>query len=111
MLTFREAVWVHGKRKNQTTEMNESLYTEFRSIALTLINEGRTHYSADGILHVVRFNTRAQGNDDDRFKVNNNLSAEFSRRFIQEFPKHKDFFHLRKSKHDMMFEGQQRVFA
>lgn len=81
--------------------MTQDLYLEFEKIALGLIAEGRTHYSSDGILHVVRFNTRAHG-DEGAYKVNNNLAADFARRFMREHPAHGQFFHLRRSHADLV---------
>lgn len=79
--------------------MNEELYSEFSRIALELIGEGRTHWSADNILHHIRYKTRVHG-DDGQFRVNNNLSSEFARRFMEDHPEHGSFFQLRRSKHD-----------
>lgn len=81
-------------------EHAEAVYAEFEKIALDLIRRGRKHYSSDGILHVVRFNRAIAGTDADGFKVNNNLSAPFARRFIAEHPEHELFFELRRSKLD-----------
>ena len=72
---------------------NPEIWEEFKKLCFDLIRAGRRHYSADGILHAIRFNTVIRGGKD--FKINNNYSSMYSRMFTANFPQHKDFFEQR----------------
>ena len=72
---------------------NPEIWEEFKRVTFELIKAGRKHYSADGILHAIRFNTAIRGNDER--KINNNYSSMYSRMFTANFPEHKDFFEQR----------------
>lgn len=74
-------------------EENPDIWTEFESIALFLIQKGRTHYGAKAICEVIRYNTITRGNDE--FKINNNFTMGYARKFISKYPIYKEFFELR----------------
>lgn len=75
------------------------VWAEFKRVAFVLINRGHKHYSADGVMHVVRFATSAgvAGADGkgEPFKINNNFVALYARRFVRLHPEHADFFQQR----------------
>ena len=75
---------------------NPEIWEAFKELTFQLIKAGRKHYSADGILHAIRFNTALRGGLD--YKINNNFSSYYSRLFTGNFPEHKDFFEQRKLK-------------
>ena len=75
---------------------NPEIWEEFKEATFALIKVGRKHFSADAILHSIRFNTVLRGGTD--FKINNNYSSMYSRLFTANFPEHKDFFEQRKLK-------------
>lgn len=75
---------------------NPKVWAAFVRLTFQLISAGRTHYSSDGILHKIRFETAIAGNDD--FKINNSYAAFYSRKFMNTYQKHKDFFSIRKQK-------------
>ena len=72
---------------------NPEIWNMFKELTFQLIKAGRRHYSADGILHAIRWNTALRGNDER--KINNNYSSMYSRMFTANFPEHKDFFEQR----------------
>ena len=72
------------------------IWDQFKEATFALIKVGRKHFSADAILHSIRFNTVLRGGTD--FKINNNYSSMYSRLFTANFPEHKDFFEQRKLK-------------
>lgn len=76
---------------------NPKIWKMFCKLAHRLIRKGRTHFSADAILHKIRFDTAISGKGDV-FKINNNFSAYYARKFMNNFPLYKGFFQLRKSK-------------
>jgi hypothetical protein len=65
----------------------------FKELTFQLIKAGRKHYSADGILHAIRWNTALRGSDER--KINNNYSSMYSRMFTSNYPEHKEFFEQR----------------
>jgi hypothetical protein len=72
---------------------NPEIWQQFKNATFTLIRVGRKHFSADAILHSIRFNTAIRGGKD--FKINNNYSSMYSRMFSANFPEHKEFFEQR----------------
>ena len=75
---------------------NPEIWEEFKEATFALIKVGRKHFSADAILHSIRFNTVLRGSDER--KIDNNYSSMYSRLFTANFPEHKDFFEQRKLK-------------
>jgi hypothetical protein len=72
---------------------NPEIWEKFKELTFQLIKAGRKHFSADAILHTIRFNTAIRGGQD--YKLNNNYSSMYSRLFTSNFPEHKDFFEQR----------------
>ncbi len=54
----------------------------------------KNHYSADAILHRMRWFTEIETHGDI-FKINNNYAAYYGRLFMKDFPQHKGFFRTR----------------
>lgn len=69
----------------------------FEKLALDLIRDGHKRYSADGILHRIRWHWQVERGDRG-FLVNNNWSAPLARWFIARNPGSKEFFALRIAK-------------
>lgn len=65
------------------------------------IRAGFEHYSADAVLHRVRWETSAGSTIGD-YKINNNYSAFYARKFHDYFPSHADFFRCRASVADLV---------
>jgi len=80
-------------------EANPKIWELFKKYAHALLRRGITHWSADNILHKIRFETAVKGKGDT-FKINNNFSAFYARKFLNMYPACKGFFELRKSKLD-----------
>jgi hypothetical protein len=72
---------------------NPEIWMAFKDLSFQLIKAGRKHFSADAILHTIRFNTAIRGGKD--FKINNNYSSMYSRMFTSNYPEHKEFFEQR----------------
>ncbi len=72
------------------------VYAEFLRLALMLLGRGHKWYSADGILHVVRFHTAVNPNHDAGFKINNNFSSRYARLLAQNDERFADFFEFRR---------------
>lgn len=75
---------------------NPHLYEAFKEIALKTKAMGFANYGANGIFEIIRWKTAEKG--DGLFKINNNFAPLFARLFDNEFPEHKGFFRMRRSK-------------
>lgn len=73
--------------------------TLFESLTLKVIASGFSHYSADAILHRIRWEQHIERGNRD-FTVNNNWAAPLARWFMAIHTIHAGFFELRRSKHD-----------
>lgn len=67
---------------------------QFEKLALHLINSGWAKYSADAILHRIRWHMRVERNIRD-FKCNNNWTSHLARWFADKHPEHSEFFNYR----------------
>jgi len=82
----------------QFDEENPQVYEQFCELVDELITYGHKRYSADGILHIVRYSkTKTNGVP---FKINNDFTAYYARKFINLNPDKAYFFETRKSKAD-----------
>lgn len=79
---------------------NPQVWRLFEQFAFQMIRRGFTHYSADAVLHRVRWETATPLEDQSGFKINNNWSCYYARKFIKLHPKHAQFFRLRASMAD-----------
>ena len=70
------------------------IWKEFVKTTLETIKKGFKHYSSKSIFEIIRWH---KGGDikSDGFKVNNNYTADYARKFIKEFPEHEGFFRMR----------------
>jgi hypothetical protein len=68
-------------------------YERFEKIALRLIKNGRTHYSAYAICDYLRMNTELNHSSDfPPFKLSNNFRKGFALKFVKRHPEHMNFF-------------------
>jgi hypothetical protein len=79
---------------------NPAVYAAFRRHAETLLNAGRKRYSADGILHRVRWDMDIQ-TTGDTYKLNDHYSSRYARKMAAEDRRFAEFFEFRtlRSKH------------
>jgi hypothetical protein len=64
------------------------------------IRRGFEHYSSDAILHRIRWETAVSMGDESEFKLNNNFTPYYARKFHRVFPQHDGFFRTRRSRFD-----------
>lgn len=76
---------------------NPLVWREFCKIALNLIGRGKKHYGAKAIFEDLRHHRNFVTSDGD-YKLNNNLTSYYARKFQRLFPQHKDFFETRNAK-------------
>lgn len=66
----------------------------FEKVALDLVAGGFEHYSADAVLHRIRWEANVERGNRD-FKVNNDHAAPLARWFMKRHPEARGFFELR----------------
>jgi hypothetical protein len=71
----------------------------FEEFALNLISTGWTRYSADALLHRIRWHHHVE-RANRAFKCNDHHTAPLARWFLARHPEHKGFFELRERLHD-----------
>ena len=74
------------------------IWAQFDDFAAEMIRAGVPHYSADAILHRVRWETTLRSGTAP--KINNDLAAYYARKWRAENPDRADFFRTRVSRAD-----------
>jgi hypothetical protein len=74
------------------------IWVKFRKMSLRIIQRGFEHYSAKTIFEAMRFHTSVRTGETP--KLNNNYTAYYARKFMQELPEHAGFFETRKARID-----------
>lgn len=77
-------------------EKNPVVWRLFEEFTFDRINKGYEKYSADSILHRIRWEAPVKNSKSGEYKVNNNISSYMARRFIRKHPNHENFFALRR---------------
>ena len=75
---------------------NPRVYELFSRFTHEAIARGHEHYSADAIVHRIRWHTSVETAGDD-YKINNNYRVFYGRLWCQKNPGHSDFFRTRDS--------------
>lgn len=68
----------------------------FARFASELRRAGRTHYSADAILHRVRWECAVNPERDSGYKINDHFSSRYARKLANTDPRFATFFEFRK---------------
>lgn len=76
-------------------EKNPVVWRLFEAFTFDRINKGYDKYSADSILHRIRWEAPVSNTKSGEYKVNNNISSYMARHFIRKHPRHQKFFELR----------------
>lgn len=107
--------WIPQDETPQMTELREAfetfhrdnphVYALFDKFTRQAIKAGHEHFSADAIVHRIRWSTSVETKGDE-FKLNNNLVAYYSRLFMLKNPQFKGFFRTRSVK-----GGEQGIAA
>lgn len=74
---------------------NPGIYYLFKRFANELINAGRKKLSASLIIERIRWEVNISTNSNDQFKVSNNHTAFYARKFMEEFPQYGEIFRTR----------------
>jgi len=75
---------------------NPEIWSAFKEFTFQLIDRGVKHYGAKAIFEAIRYHITIEKRDGD-FKLNNNFTANYARKFLTLFPRHAGFFEIRDS--------------
>lgn len=75
---------------------NPDLWSAFYHKSVTLMNAGRSHFSARTIIEVIRWDS-AIHSQGDIYKINNNWAPDMARLFMKTVPGAGDLFALRET--------------
>jgi len=73
---------------------NPQIYQAFARFTFHVIARGFKRFSADAIMHRVRWETNVEYRGY-RYKINNNFVALYARLFMKDFPQYSGFFEIR----------------
>lgn len=79
------------------------VWIEFKRITLGLIYSGIKHYGAKAIFEIIRYHRTVLKKGYDKYKVNNNYTSEYARKFAMCYPQYSNFFEFRKSLSDAKY--------
>lgn len=72
---------------------NPQIWQAFIFYTMETIGKGFSNYSSRGVFEIIRWHSGVTGKGI--FKVNNNFSADYAKKFMKEFPQHDGFFRIR----------------
>lgn len=81
---------------------NPDVFAAFERLALTAIKKGKTRLSSKLICEVIRWEVFLETSGEE-FKINNNYTAFYARKFMDRHPEHGKCFETRRSKADRKF--------
>jgi hypothetical protein len=80
----------------QFHEENPKVWTLFEQFTYDRIKKGCEHYSARGVFHRIRWETVEAKTGESAFKLNDNHTPFYARRFMKLHPEHDGFFRTRR---------------
>lgn len=79
---------------------NPAIWTAFEHQTLWLIGQGFDRYGAKAVFEQIRYRRIVARGRAGHFKLNNNFTACYARKFMRMYPQFDGFFATRKSKAD-----------
>ena len=74
-------------------KQNPHIWDLFVKYSFQAKNKGFKNYSSKSIFEIIRWHTKASGNDG--FKINNNYTPFYARKIMKCYPEFEGFFRLR----------------
>lgn len=73
------------------------IWQQFQDLALQFVKEGGERWSADNLLHVIRWSNRNAEKKavTEQWKINNNASSGYARAWARKFPQYAHIFEFR----------------
>jgi hypothetical protein len=81
-------------RFNHFDKENPKVYEHYKSIALRLLKSGKKRIGSKAIVERLRWDVDFQ-TKGEHFKICNDFTPYYARKFMKEFPEHKDKFSIR----------------
>lgn len=82
------------KTFEQYDKENPQIWEAFEKLTIDRIYKGFKNYSSKSIFEAVRWHTATPGGNDE-FKINNNYTAGYARKFMKVYPEYEGFFRIR----------------
>ena len=79
-------------------QKNPQVFDKFEELTFKTIAKGFKNYGAKGIFELIRWHSGVSG--EGKFKVNNNYTPFYARKFEKKYPEHIGFFRKKSSKFD-----------
>ena len=80
---------------NEFHNQNQDVWRLFCGFTFDLIGLGYKNYSAKAVFERIRWEKDTGGDGVNQFKLNNNYTAFYARRFMKVYPEHDGFFRTR----------------
>jgi len=74
---------------------NPEVWDHFVLFTNQIISKGFANYSVKAIFERIRWELDSKSTGESQFKINNNFSAFYGRRFMKMYPQHAGFFRTR----------------
>ena len=88
------------RRFNRFDEDNPHVWDLFVKYTNDVIQAGKKNYSQKAIFERIRWHTDIETQSDVKFKLSNNHTAYYARKFMDAFPDKEGFFRTKKVKGD-----------
>jgi len=75
---------------------NPEVWKLFKRFTLQTMTAGHKYYSADAVVHRIRWHTSVEVHTDEEFKINDHYVSYYARLFMKVYPEHKGFFRIRR---------------
>ncbi|MDQ2079516.1 hypothetical protein RA307_04920 [Xanthobacteraceae bacterium Astr-EGSB] len=86
-----------GRVTRYPDDVPREVCVQFERLALDIAAAGYRRYSADAVLHRIRWHMQIEHRDSS-FKANNDWTASLARWFLARHPEHPRFFETRERK-------------
>lgn len=85
------------KTFEQYDNENPTVWEAFKKTTLEAIEKGFSNYSSKSIFEIIRWHKEGDLKSDG-FKINNNYTGDYARKFMKHYPMHNNFFRTRRMK-------------
>ncbi|MHC4332203.1 MAG: hypothetical protein ACYSUV_00425 [Planctomycetota bacterium] len=90
-------------------KQNPHIYKLFKRFAFEAVNRGRKRIGSKLIFERMRWEVTVVTSSADEFELNNNYTAYYARKFVQDYPMHGALFAFRKTRGEAIFGTQAQL--
>ncbi len=76
-------------------KQNPHVYVYFKRYTKQLARSGQKLTSSKMIINRIRWEIYMENKGSDKYRINDAFTSRYARKFIRDFPKYKNVFHLR----------------